>query len=433
MLYKLEDKLPIEKNMVYGFQHVIYFVISAVVMPVVVGTLLGLNQHELAGMLQRTFVLCGIISILQVKLGHKYPIIDGPAGLWSGILTLMVGLAPTLGKELSILRTDLEGGMIIAGVFIMLLTVAGLIPFIAKLFTPVVNSVLIILMVLQISPSIVNGMFGITQESPSIDLKSLSVFFVTVILILIINLYTKGFFQSISTLVGVIFGWAMAALLGITKSIDLLSEGIISLPEVFAWGRPTFDPGVIVTCVLASLVLLSMTFTSVNSMAEVLAETVTKKKLNRSIFIHGLTTSLAGILPTIPFMPYVSSTGILAMTGVAARQPFILAGMMMIGLGIFAPIGILFASIPVSVGCAALIMIFALIFGQGVKELQKIHITNRESFILGISLIIGIGAMFLPKTAFQDFPSVLAYILPNGLVDGIFIALMLENLLPKKS
>src|SRR5665648_1182455 len=99
MLYKLEDKLPIEKNIVYGFQHVIYFGISAVIMPVVVGTLLGLNQHELAGMLQRTFVLCGIVSILQVKFGHKYPIIDGPAGLWAGILNLMAGLAPTLGKE----------------------------------------------------------------------------------------------------------------------------------------------------------------------------------------------------------------------------------------------------------------------------------------------------------------------------------------------
>src|SRR5665648_381501 len=288
MLYKLEDKLPIEKNIVYGFQHVIYFGISAVIMPVVVGTLLGLNQHELAGMLQRIFVLCGIVSILQVKFGHKYPIIDGPAGLWAGILTLMAGLAPTLGKELSILRTDLEGGMLIAGVFIMLLTLAGGIPLIAKLFTPVVNSVLIILMVLQISPSIVNGMLGITQENLSIDLKSLSVFFVTVILILIINLYTKGFIQSISTLVGVVFGWALAALLGITSTMNLLAEGIISLPKVFAWGMPTFDPGVIVTCVLASLVLLSMTFTSVNSMAEVLAENVTKKKLNRSIFILSL-------------------------------------------------------------------------------------------------------------------------------------------------
>jgi len=141
---------------------------------------------------------------------------------------------------------------------------------------------------------------------------------------------------------------------------------------------------------------------------------------------------LAGILPTVAFMPYVSSTGILAMTGVAARKPFVLAGVLMIGLGLFSPVGIIFASIPVSVGCAALMMIFALIFGQGVKELQKIKITNRESFILGISIIIGVGAMFLPKTAFREFPEIFAYLLPNGMVDGMLAALLLENLLPIK-
>lgn len=36
-------------------------------------------------MLHRTFVLCGITSYLQVKLGHTYPIIDGPAGLWASM------------------------------------------------------------------------------------------------------------------------------------------------------------------------------------------------------------------------------------------------------------------------------------------------------------------------------------------------------------
>ncbi|MBV7275654.1 purine/pyrimidine permease [Clostridium sp. PL3] len=432
MLYGLDDTLPIQKNIVYGFQHVIYFVVSAVVMPVVVGALLGLSHHEIASMLQRTFVLCGIISILQAKFGHTYPIIDGPAGLWTGVITLMAGLTPTLGKDLSVLITDLESGMIIAGAVVMILMILGLIPYISKLFTPVINGVLIILMVLQISPSIIKGMLGITEQNKVIDIRCTAVFFVTVILILVISLFTKGFLQSISTLVGVIVGWIMALLLGIANLTSLTSEGFVSLPQAFAWGKPTFDVGITITCIIASLVILSMTFTSVNSMAEVLGESVSNKQMSHAIFIHGLSASFAGAFPTIAFMPYLSSTGITAMTRVAARRPFVLSGVMMIALGIVTPIGMLFASIPSPVGCGALIMVFALITGQGLKEFQKIKITNRESFIIGISVLIGIGAMFLPNTAFQGLPSVARSILPNGMVDGIIIAFLMENLLSKK-
>ena len=95
-------------------------------MPVVAGYALGLSQPEVADTLQRTLVLCGIISILQTALGHRYPIIDGPAGLWSGILLLMAQTMDAFGKSGAVLRTDLETGMIIGGAVIIILVLLGL-------------------------------------------------------------------------------------------------------------------------------------------------------------------------------------------------------------------------------------------------------------------------------------------------------------------
>ncbi|HVI39379.1 MAG TPA: hypothetical protein VM577_01865 [Anaerovoracaceae bacterium] len=80
-------------------------------------------------------------------------------------MTLMAGLAPAVGKELPVVLANLEGGLMIAGITVMLLTIVGLIPLVTKLFTPTVNSVLII--------------------------------------ILTVNLFAKGFLQSISTLIGI--------------------------------------------------------------------------------------------------------------------------------------------------------------------------------------------------------------------------------------
>ena len=158
---------------------------------------------------------------------------------------------------------------------------------------------------------------------------------------------------------------------------------------------------------------------------------MTKKRWNRAFLIDGFSTVLAGIFPMIAFMPYISSTGFLAMTRVAARTPFLIAGTAMMIMGLIKPLGLFFASIPVSVGCGALIVFFSMILGQGMRELQKIPITNRESFVIGIPLIAGIGIMFYPA-AFQNLPSILAYILPNGLVDGIILAMILDNILPEK-
>ena len=72
--YQLDDKVPAGENMMYAFQQTVLFVASAVVMPVVVGYALGLSQSEVAATLQRTFVLCGVMTFLQVRFGHRFPI-----------------------------------------------------------------------------------------------------------------------------------------------------------------------------------------------------------------------------------------------------------------------------------------------------------------------------------------------------------------------
>lgn len=431
MLYQLDDKLSIQKNIIYALQHVIYIAISAVAIPIVVAPLLGLNQNEVADVLQRTFFVSGVLSVLQVKFGHGFPIIEAPAGLWTGILTLMAGLAPTLGKSMPSLRTDLEGGLLIAGAVIMVIAAAGLIPYLTKLFTPAVNSVLIFLMVLQFSPSIVKGMLGVMTQDQAVNFKAMAVFFFIVFIILSINLFAKGFLQSTSILVGIVCGWVLSSILGIGGLMTFSESRFFSMPELFAWGKPTYSPGIAATCVLAALLLLSMTYTSINSMADMLGQEMTKKKWNRAFLIDGFSTVLAGTFPIIAFMPYISSTGFLAMTGVAARTPFLMAGAAMILMGLIKPVGLFFASIPISVGCGALIVFFSMILGQGMKELQKIKITNRESFVIGIPLIAGIGIMFYPA-AFQNLPGAFAYILPNGLVDGIVLAIILDHILPRK-
>ena len=103
-LYGLEDKVPAGQCTIYGIQYLVYFLAGSAIMPVIIGAYLGLEQAEIAQMLQRTFLLSGGISILQAVLGHRFPIIDGPAGLWMGLLIILAGSATAFGKDLAVLR-----------------------------------------------------------------------------------------------------------------------------------------------------------------------------------------------------------------------------------------------------------------------------------------------------------------------------------------
>ncbi|MCI8608088.1 MAG: purine/pyrimidine permease [Firmicutes bacterium] len=432
MKYKLDDNVPAGENLMYAFQQVVLFVASAVVMPVVVGYALGLSQGEVATTLQRTFVLCGVMTLLQVNFGHRFPIQDGPAGLWSGLFLIMAATMPTLGMTLPLLRGSLELGLLIAGGFIMILSITGLIDHMAKLFTPLINGLLIILMVLQISASIMKGMLGVSDDHPHVETKAMVIAMFTMVVILLINLFAKGFIRTIATFIGMVAGWILASVMGVTEEANLLENGWITLPKPLAWGPLHFDPGVTITCIIGATVLLSMAFASINGMGAMVEEEITPQKMRKTIFYHGMAAFMTGLFSSIAFMPYVSSIGVVEMTGVAARKPLNLASIFMILMGLAAPFGALFATIPSCVGNGALIIIFALCIGQGLREFEKVKFESRENLIVGLSTIIGVGFMFLPSGTFAGLPSVVSCLLSNGLIVGMGAAFLLEHVIMPK-
>lgn len=87
-----------------------------------------------------------------------------------------------------------------------------------------------------------------------------------------------------------------------------------------------------------------------------------------------------------------------------------------------------FASIPPSVGYAAMMIVFALILGQGLREFQRVEFTQRENLIVGISMLVGMGLMFLPSALFISLPGFWKYIFSNGLIVGMLMSIILEQL-----
>jgi xanthine/uracil permease len=167
-------------------------------------------------------------------------------------------------------------------------------------------------------------------------------------------------------------------------------------------------------------------------MADVIGEEFSERQLNRGTVFVGVSTIAVGSFATIGFVPFATSMGIVRMTGVATRKPFYIGSVMMIILGILGPVGMFFAAIPPAVGYGSLTVLFGVIVKQGVDYLKKAELTERKGFALGIAMLVGTGIMMQPFSLFESLPSVIVPFVSNGLLVGVILSIILEQVLKEK-
>jgi len=432
LLYNLKDRPPLNRTLAYAAQWLFFTLANSAVVPIVVGSALGLDRAGIAALAQRTFFFQALASLLQVFFGHRLPIIEGPSGMWWGIFITLAAMAPGLGKPLDTLRTDLEMGVIVAGLILVMMGVTGLIGRTLKLFTPAVTGSVLVLLGLQLSGAFLRGMLGISVHG-SVDLKSSMVSVFVVALVVLINLKARGFVKSIAILLGAAAGWIIAALTGVTQGVYWTHQAPVALPRVFAWGPPTFDPGIVLTSVLTGLLVLSNLVASILAMERVLGVELSRRAYDRGVAFTGLADILAGLGATVGFVPYSAGAGMVSLTRVAARLPFAVFALALMILGLLPPAASFLASIPEPVGYSVLLASFCQMIGFGLKDYARLKFSDRDYFVVGLPILAGTGIMFLPPGAFEGVPALARYVLGNGFIAGMLLCMLLDHvLLPKR-
>jgi xanthine permease len=78
--------------------------------------------------------------------------------------------------------------------------------------------------------------------------------FVTIALIIGIQIFAKGFIRSIAVLIGLIGGTLLAALLGLVDLSAISHAPVFHVPQPFYFGMPTFDVWSILLMIIISIV-----------------------------------------------------------------------------------------------------------------------------------------------------------------------------------
>lgn len=421
--YLLDDHLPPIETAVYGLQWFLVTVPCIIILGAIAG---GIADGDSAAgqlrYLQKLFMLTGLIMLVQVLKGHRLPLIVGPAAV------LLSGIVAT--------QADTTGGSAYFSIALCGLVLAGLSWFkllngLSRLFTPRIVGIVLLLIAFTLLPTILS-LITAGSDKPFTQL----VFAMMTILLLLLG---QRLLPDIlkSTLVA----WAL--LIGSLAYYTLVAG---AWPQIAPTPAATgdwqlaaagfqFDPVVFVSFLFCFLALTANDLGSIQSIAGLLGVTDAAKRSNDGLFVTGLGNVFAGCLGVIGPVNYSLSSGIMLATGCASRFPLaVAAGALIMVAFVPAIIGVFSYVPPVVIGSLLCFIMCSQVAGGMLVLGKSLESSGFETgMIVGLSLMLGILAAFLPSQVTAAIPAVVRPLVTNGFVVGITAAILLEHVIYSKT
>lgn len=411
-----------------GLQWMIFMIAGAIAAPIAIADLYNLTPVETAGFIQSTIITLGIAGFLQGLLGHKFPIHEGPAGLWWSIFTIYASLVGVLYSSGVEALQALGGGMIISGVLFILISAFKLMDKIARLFTPTITFIYLLLLIFQLSGSFMKGMMGITSSHTTVDVKVFLLSVIGVCITFWLGNCRFAVLRQFSVIISILLGWLLFIVCGKMPAF-LHTDILFNLPEKFPFGWPRFDSGTITTALLLTLLLITNAIASIRLMETVMKQTQSTddRRYLRAGFISGITHIIGGSLGAVGSVPISGAAGYVEQTGIRERRSFLIGCGLVIAISLFPPLMNVISGIPAPIGYAVTFVIFVKMVGISLKELKKVIHEERTFIVSGVSLLVGVGLMFVPSSATTHLSPIVIAILNNGLICGSLLAIILEQ------
>ncbi|WP_295803876.1 uracil-xanthine permease family protein [uncultured Corynebacterium sp.] len=220
---------------------------------------------------------------------------------------------------------------------------------------------------------------------------------VTLAVIILATVAGRGMVSRLSILIGVVVGWAFAAVTG------NLGEGAVESIREAAWiGVPQFHaPEFHVSAILAALPVLVVLIAENVGHVKAVSE-MTKRDLDDlagdALIADGLATSLAGGFGGSGTTTYAENIGVMAATRVYSTAAYWVAAITAIALAFIPKFGALIFTIPTGVLGGACLVLYGLIGMLGVRIWMdnKVNFNNPVNLTAAaVALIAGIGNLTL--------------------------------------
>ena len=410
------------KAMVLGLQHLLAMYSGSILVPMMIGNALGYNTEQLTYLVSTDIFMCGIATFLQLQL-NKYFGIGLPVVL--GVAFQSVAPLTIIGQSHG--SGAMFGALIVSGIFVVL--ISGVFSKLARFFPAIVTGSVITTIGLTLIPVAIGNM---GDNVPDPTLGSLILSLVTVAIILIINIFTKGFVKSISILIGLVIGTTLAAFMGLVDFAPVVKAPFVHVPTAFYFGMPTFEiTSILMMCIIAMVSMVESTGVYL-ALSDITNDPIDETRLRNGYRAEGLAVLLGGVFNTFPYTGFSQNVGLVKMSGIKTRLPIYYAAGFLVLLGLLPKFGALAQIIPGPVIGGAMIVMFGFVSLQGMQMLARVDFPNNEHNFLIAAVSIAVGVGFNNSNLFNSLPTEVKMFLSNGIVMASLLAVILNAILNRK-
>ncbi len=418
---------PIPKLSILGLQHVLAFYAGAVIVPLVIAQGLDLSVEDTIHLINADLFTCGIASIIQSAglgrhIGVRLPLLQGVT--FTAVSPIIaIGLASGGGREG---LATIYGSIIAAGLLTFLAA-----PYFAKLlrfFPPVVTGTLLTIMGTTLLSVASNDVVSWGSQDPSKMPRALAYAIGTLLVIVLVQRLFKGFVSTISVLIGLVVGTAVAFIAHDTDFSNVATADPIGVTTPFFFGWPAFSLAGIVSMAIVMAITAVETTGDVFATGEVVGRRIKPRHIAKALRADGLSTALGGVLNSFPYTCFAQNVGLVRLTRVKSRWVVTAAGVIMIILGILPKAGAIVAAIPAPVLGGASIAMFANVAVVGIQTLSKVDMhDNRNAVIVSTSIGLAMLVTLQPGIA-SAVPSWAQILVGSGVTLGSIVAIILNLL-----
>ncbi|AAT86990.1 xanthine permease [Streptococcus pyogenes JRS4] len=422
MTHSTKQEHSHSQSAVLGLQHVLSMYAGSILVPIMIAGALGYSARELTYLISTDIFMCGVATFLQLKLTKH-----------TGVgLPVVLGCAFQSVAPLSIIGAQqgsgaMFGALIASGIYVIL--VAGIFSKIARFFPPIVTGSVITVIGLSLV-GVAMGNMGDNVKEPTAQSMMLSL--LTIVIILLVQKFTKGFVKSISILIGLVAGTLVSAMMGLVDTTPVVEASWIHVPTPFYFGMPTFEiTSIVMMCIIATVSMVESTGVYL-ALSDLTNDQLDEKRLRNGYRSEGIAVFLGGLFNTFPYTGFSQNVGLVQISGIKTRRPIYYAAGILVVIGLLPKFGAMAQTIPSPVLGGAMLVLFGMVALQGMQMLNRVDFQKNEYNFIIAAVSISAGLGFNGTNLFASLPETAQMFLTNGIVIATLTSVVLNLVLNGK-
>lgn len=422
LIYGLEDRPPLRDAIFAALQHLLAIFVAIITPPLIIAGALNLDLSTTGFLVSMSLFVSGLATFIQCRR-------VGPVGC--GLLCVQGTSFSFIGP---IIAAGMAGGLpavfgaTIAGSVVEML-VSRVLKFMRNIITPLVSGIVVTLIglsLVRVGITACGGGEAAKAAGTFGSFEHIGLAALVLVLIIFFNRSSNHYLRMSSIVIGLTVGYIVSYILGLVDFSDIQDFGSLNIPVPFRFGI-TFNISSIISMGLVYLITAIEAYGDITANSLISGQPVEGEKFMKrasgGILADGVNSMLAGIFNSFPNSIFAQNNGMIQLTGVASRYVgYFIAGMLVF-LGLFPAVGLIFSLMPEPVLGGATLLMFGTVAAAGLRIIASQKINRKATLVIAISFSFGLGVELVPEILSQ-LPDSIRSIFSSGITTGGLVAIL---------